>query len=355
MIRHMFAGGNTPNGFFSYFDNILPIIESKRTIYMKGGSGTGKSTFMKRVGAYFEEKEYDVEYFHCSNDPESIDGVCIPKLKTAIIDATAPHMQDPLIPMAADEIMNAAQCLDSEGLKPHAKELIDILSDKKELIKMAYGYLHAAYAVYMNSVSIYERFLNKPELNKLIYDTVNKIFTDKKPADKEGKHRKLFASAITPNGFVNYMDSLFNHENFIILNGTEGTGGNLLLERVKEEASIRGYDTEGYYSPLSPKSLEHLIIPKLNYCIVTKNSYHDIKTENADEINLYELCSQSKVSAYQEKMLYNKAKFDELAHMAMKNLKESSKLHNRVEGIYIANMDFKKLDEMYDGLINEIF
>lgn len=353
-VRHMFAGGNTPDGFFSYYDNILLAAESRRTIYIKGGSGTGKSTFMKKAGIHFEEKEYDVEYFHCSNDKDSLDGVCIPKLKIAIIDATSPHMQDPVIPMAADEIMDAAKCLNREGLRPHAKELLEILADKKELIKMAYGYLHAAYAVYMNNAAIYERFLDKPALNKIIHDVLNKTFLSGTPADKEGRHRKLFASAVTPDGFVSYMDMFLGYKNITVINAAEGLGGSLLLAKLKEAAQIKGYYTEGFYSPLSPYSLEHLIIPEQECCFVTKNRYHDIKADAALEIDLYELLNRKRLIDYEDKLQYNHVYFDELAGKAMQCLKESGMLHGRVEEIYIANMDFTKLDDMYEDLMTEL-
>ena len=45
-IRHMFPGGNTSQGFFSYYDYILGQEEANRIICIKGGPGVGKSTFM---------------------------------------------------------------------------------------------------------------------------------------------------------------------------------------------------------------------------------------------------------------------------------------------------------------------
>ena len=73
---------------------------------MKGGPGVGKSSFMKKIATEFADKGYDVEIFPCSSDPGSLDAVVIKKLGVVLIDATAPHIVDPKIPGAIDEIVN---------------------------------------------------------------------------------------------------------------------------------------------------------------------------------------------------------------------------------------------------------
>ena len=47
---------------------------------------------MRRVGQAAEERGYQVEYIVCSGDPDSLDGVVLPQLQTAIVDGTAPHV-----------------------------------------------------------------------------------------------------------------------------------------------------------------------------------------------------------------------------------------------------------------------
>ena len=47
---------------------------------------------------------YDVEFHHCSGDPDSIDAVFIPELKVAFVDGTAHYVIDPKFPGAFDEI-----------------------------------------------------------------------------------------------------------------------------------------------------------------------------------------------------------------------------------------------------------
>ena len=61
---------------------------------------------MKTIGHEMVEKGYDVEFFHCSADPDSLDGVHIPALKLALIDGTSPHVIDPRFPGGFDESVN---------------------------------------------------------------------------------------------------------------------------------------------------------------------------------------------------------------------------------------------------------
>ncbi|HWQ60991.1 MAG TPA: hypothetical protein VN521_01695 [Negativicutes bacterium] len=106
-IRHLFPGGNTPQGFFSYYNYIIPA-DAARIFIMKGGPGTGKSTFMRRIGDAMLERGLDIEHHHCSSDNGSLDGVVIPALGVAFIDGTAPHVVDPGIPAASTRSSTSA-------------------------------------------------------------------------------------------------------------------------------------------------------------------------------------------------------------------------------------------------------
>ena len=95
MIREYFLGGNTSKGFFSYYDYLANGEEFNKIYIIKGGPGTGKSTTMKEVGNWGEKKGFDVDYIHCSSDPNSLDGVIIKDIGVAMVDGTSPHIVDP--------------------------------------------------------------------------------------------------------------------------------------------------------------------------------------------------------------------------------------------------------------------
>lgn len=89
---HYFLGANSPTGFYSLYDHLLPC-EGARCIYIiKGGPGCGKSTLMRRVAQAAQAAGEPVEYILCSGDPGSLDAVLLPRQQVALVDGTAPHV-----------------------------------------------------------------------------------------------------------------------------------------------------------------------------------------------------------------------------------------------------------------------
>ena len=88
---HFFLGANTPVGFVSRFDQLADCNDNWRSLVIKGGPGSGKSTMMKKIAEHYGKLYDDVEMIHCSSDADSLDGVIVPELKTSIADGTPPH------------------------------------------------------------------------------------------------------------------------------------------------------------------------------------------------------------------------------------------------------------------------
>ena len=101
MDKYFFPGGNTPHGFVNCFDDILPQYAARRVYYVKGGSGVGKEHADAARGRALPASGGDVEYFNCSSDPASLDGVALPALGVALMDATPPHLMEPRLPGVA--------------------------------------------------------------------------------------------------------------------------------------------------------------------------------------------------------------------------------------------------------------
>lgn len=91
MTTHFFLGANSGQGFQNLFPRFCDPEAHHDLIVLKGGPGAGKSTMMRRIGKAMEDRGEDIEYLYCSGDPDSLDGVHIPRIRTAIVDGTAPH------------------------------------------------------------------------------------------------------------------------------------------------------------------------------------------------------------------------------------------------------------------------
>lgn len=92
IYRRLF-GATTANGPI----NIVPQVfkDLSHRVYIKGRAGTGKSVFMKKVAKACEDYGLNIEMYHCSFDPDSIDMVLVPDLDFCIFDSTDPHAFNP--------------------------------------------------------------------------------------------------------------------------------------------------------------------------------------------------------------------------------------------------------------------
>lgn len=90
-----FLGANSYRGFYSLYDDLVSLPDVSRLFIIKGGAGCGKSTFMKTIATAANDAGLDVERVLCSGDPESLDGIFIPRLRVAYVDGTAPHAAVP--------------------------------------------------------------------------------------------------------------------------------------------------------------------------------------------------------------------------------------------------------------------
>ena len=59
-----------------------------------------------RAAAALEERGLETVYIHCSGDPESLDGVIAPAIRTAIVDGTAPHVLEPRYALAHERYVD---------------------------------------------------------------------------------------------------------------------------------------------------------------------------------------------------------------------------------------------------------
>lgn len=346
-IKHLFPGGNTSLGFFSYYHEIIPQEDADRLIIIKGGPGVGKSTFMKKVGEEMLQKGYDVEFLHCSSDNNSLDGVKVPALKIAFIDGTSPHVVDPKSPGAVDEILNFGEFWNEEGIRVHKEDIIKTSKEVSALFARAYKYLKAAYAIYEDSTVINSYALNQGKLNTFTAKLVNEIFADYYISKETGKQRSLFVSAITPKGFYNYLDNLLANYKVYEFKGGVATGEEKILEKIKTAALERGLYIETYYCALNPYKLEHLLIPTLNIAFTTSNEYHSSSVLKISSTDMRQFFNDRILDNNKDALAQNVLEINNLMTIALKTISTVKDLHDLLETYYIPNINFKAIDECY--------
>jgi len=350
----MFPGGNTSRGFFSYYSYILEQEEAKRIIVIKGGPGVGKSSFMKKIAEEMLDRGYDVEYMHCSSDNNSLDGLVIPSIKVALLDGTAPHVVDPQNPGVVDEIIHLGDYWNESGMRANRDAVLRENKEVGRFFARAYRYIKAAAEVYEDTAVINSWAMDDAKVNAVSEKLISDLFGNKGVSTKAGKVRRLFASAITPDGLKNYLGTLMKNEKVYSIKGQQGTGTEKLLEKVLNSALERGYYVEAYYCALHPEKLEHIIIPEISASLTTSNKYHAAEVNFYAEIDFNEYLDEAIIEPYEKEIEYNTKEFEFLLEKAIETIGKAKVLHDHMESYYIPNMDFEAVQRCCEATLARI-
>lgn len=131
-VNHRLFGTNTAEGVV----NLIPELteDIAQCVYVKGRAGTGKSVLMKKVLEACQAYGMDIELYHCSFDPNSIDMVIVRALDFCIFDSTDPHEFHPN--RKSDKVIDLyEQAVTSGTDQKFAKEIQQLTSNYKEKMK----------------------------------------------------------------------------------------------------------------------------------------------------------------------------------------------------------------------------
>jgi hypothetical protein len=322
---------------------------------LKGGPGTGKSTFMRKIGEAMVANGYDAEYHHCSSDNNSLDGLVIPALHVALIDGTAPHVVDPKNPGCVDEIVHLGDYWDEKKMVLNKEKVLSTNAEIGNNFQRAYRLLKSAKNLYDDWEAFNYRAMDFAVANQKAEELLTGIFTNVNSIGA-GSVRKLFASAITPDGPVNYLDSsVWFMRDCYVITGDPGTGKSTLVQKVMSMAVSKGLDVEAFYCPLDPEKPEHLIIPALNAAVTTSTLPHSCALlKPSAVIDMNDCLKQNYRSRFETMISYDREMFWELFTQAINCIRSSKQLHDELETCYIPNMDFTGIQKLWDKTFNRV-
>ncbi|MGM0369979.1 MAG: PRK06851 family protein [Bacillota bacterium] len=354
-IKNYFPGGNTCRGFYSFYE-YLPY-NAERVFIIKGGPGTGKSTFMKKIAEEFLAEGYNIEYHWCASDNESLDGVVIPDLKVTLLDGTAPHMVDPKNPGAIDEIVNLGRYWDRSILSNHKQKIVTLNKAIWKYFDNAYGFLEEAKLVHDRWEEYYLEQMDFQKANLKGKAVVNDILADIKLAKQLGNDRHLFGSAFTPTGAVDYFSNITaDSDKRYVIKGKPGTGKSTLVKKVAQAALKRGIDLNYFHCSFDPDSIDMIVIPRLKVSLVDGTPPHIVNPDRTGDqvIDMLDCVNQEQIQKQKDQIQKTKSNYNNLMKRALQELQRAKGLHDQLEEYYIEAMDFSKIDERCEGVIEEI-
>ncbi|MBW6411495.1 PRK06851 family protein [Clostridium weizhouense] len=354
-ILNYYACANTSKGFCNLFPSNLEGLD--KIFILKGGPGTGKSTLIRSIGNYWNEKNYDIEFIHCSSDNGSLDGVIIPKLKVGIVDGTAPHIIEPNAPGAIEEYVNLGVAWNSDKLKEHTNEIIKIKKHISTCYENAYKSFAKALAIHDDWEKIYIENMNFKKADTIAKDIIAKLVGNSNFNKKSNIKHRFFGGA-TPKGPVDFVENLTSDiPKRYFIKGRPGSGKSTLLKKLVKECTLRGIDAEVYHCGFDPDSLDMIVMRELGLCIFDSTAPHEYfpSRENDEILDMYkELISENTDEKYASTLSSITTKYKELNSKGIAYLAKAKSYHDDLEKIYVSAIDFSKIDSIRDDLIKLI-
>ncbi len=352
-MNKFFAAANSADGFVCRFEDIFSADAVDYTYIIKGGSGTGKSTLMKNAAARATSLGGEVEYFYCSSDPSSLDGIIMTLSggrKIAMLDGTAPHTYDPKIPGVLDEIINLGGFWNGDILKKAKPQIVRLASEKSHLFKEAYKDFSVAGTLMRRLVSRAGDFTDKEKLDGAMRRLLEKRMREVKfnPKKHQQSKKVRFLSALSTDGEM-YFDSFADSQMILTVCDTAFSWV-LAFDSLIRTADSLGLSYEYAPMPLVTEFCEGIRFPSLSLSIVSRT---DAMTHGV--INMCRFVDKAALSASDRKRCREIYKgMSRFIDLGLAKLARVKNVHGELERLYGSAMDFDRLSRECDELIKNI-
>lgn len=342
-----FAARNAPEGFCSYFPEIFSPDTLDLIYIIKGGPGTGKSTMMKKIGSAVQAAGYGVEYYYCSSDPDSLDGIKIPELSAAVLDGTSPHMTDSKYPGAVERIVNLCEFFDNDRLKKNAKSIRELSAAQSVLYVRAYSSLRVAGELRGEL----DLLLEGAVLREKLSGAVSKLVSAYAGGDSIGGSSLVRCQqALSTKGNVKFDTFEALAKTKYAVGGITGVP-QIFLSEVKRALCEKGIDV--LYSPeCDGEKPNSLYIPAYRISFETVGRITpEVKEKYEKVINASRFIDKKAIRQLRNRIRFvNKTKALFISN-ALEALSQVAPLHQAIEKIYISAVDFSGIDRMTQAII----
>lgn len=339
-VTNFFLGANSGGGFYSLFHQLAADSDTYDLMILKGCPGNGKATFMRRIGTVLEAAGADVEYIRCSGDGTSLDGVLFPGLRCGVVDGTAPHILEPVYPLAVQRYVDLSRFCDVAAAKAASAEIVRCVSEANAADARAGHAMMAAAQMERGIRMEAAKSLEKEKLVRRFDGIVAREL--RRRGGERGRVFRRFLGGPTAKGCIWRFDSVEALCSRVYeLDDSFGLVAEALAG-ICEAAAGKGWDVIACLSPAEPDRMEHLLVPGLGLGFVTSCSgmrypgtpYRRIRVDAMTEIiNRGKLRFEGKLAAL-------------LKEEAMAALREAGEARERLEEIYRPYVDFDGVEAL---------
>lgn len=355
-----FAASNTKDGFVSYFDNIFGTSDIERLYIIKGGPGVGKSTFMKRTGQKAKTEGLSCEYFYCSSDPDSLDGIIIKEKKIAVIDGTRPHSVEPKMPGVRETIIDFGRAWDTDALVSEKENLQKLSKEKSDCYESCYRFLHGKNVMDNMTYNLVFPYILFDKLDKSAARFCKSALGDQEHKSR-GKTLTRITKAISSKGLIR-LDTFENTADYCVFLKEPFYGCRLaghFLRAIYEYARNSGIDVVVSYDCQNKNEIDGLFFPNAKTSVTLYDealvARCDREMKRCKIINCKRFINEKAFSDLKPLRKFYCRLSENMLSLALESLEKAGRAHMETEKIYRLYTDYRTVEKIGDEYCKRIF
>lgn len=347
-----FLGANTPFGFHSLFRELYDASDGWRAYILKGGPGTGKSTFMKTIAARCGEAGVGYETIRCASDPNSLDALRIESKKICIADGTAPHVLEPKAPGAVETVLDLSTCWNDTGLRENRAEITRLFAENASAHRRCVRFLQAAESLSRDVRRIALHCTDTDKIERYASRFAARRFGV--PRGVVGREAVRFLSAVTPDGIYIHRETIDALcDEVLVMDDPYGAASTALLSCLRRYALGAGLDAIVCPCPLHPDAgPQDLFIPELRLGIVTENIFR--RFDGTAKVHASRFTDTAALRNHRSRITFSRRTEKELLEEAVSACADALSIHNELEGYYARAMDYDAVTRLAEKTAAEI-
>lgn len=173
--RHLFGSAITPKGILDYKDTL---IEQDMKVYtVEGQPGTGVKQMIEQVAKAAERIGLYTEQYHCPIEPDKLDMLIIPAMRSAVVHNSKPYHFEPenMEGISAVRKIDLNACIQKSILEEYEEERLDAELRFHDLLKKGIAHLAKAKTAHGEKERYYVRAMNYDLVEKKRNEIVKQI------------------------------------------------------------------------------------------------------------------------------------------------------------------------------------
>ncbi len=345
-----FAASNSKSGFVSYYQEVFRAARIGHIWAIKGGPGTGKSRFLRDVANVGAEEGWSSEYIYCSSDPDSLDAVILTregKQGIALLDATAPHLFEPICPGAWEDIVNLGAFWNGDLLSARRAEIERLNREKGDAYRRAYRYLSGYGDMRANRDSLAAPYIRKGKIAVLAQKLLREI-----PEGELYSARPALIHSLGMRGEVGF-DTYFRQAKEIYVVGDCHGAAQYFMRELGRLAIEKRLAIRISYDPVEGEKIDGLFLCQSGFAfVVCPEAECDYPHVSLSMRRFVDTASMRRVRG---EICFNDRICRALRGEAIEALEKVREVHFRLEDIYSAAMDFDAKEAFTKSFCEKLF